>query len=641
MKHILRLATCWVTVCSMLASGADIYEYETEQDFIHVEGDSSQGLYYEPPADSYPTPSYENSLRLKQIPAVKLSSQPGWEQLNTIAWRAFYDHIREPSVYFANGKHIPARPSSQFSDHEFFWDQAFIYMGFARYAFVDPNSQGGLDAFYSAQHVDGYIPREIMANGTEVRFFRTQNLLVRLDSPPPLIPEPLSRFGTVNRLHRYVAKTVHSYLYRDQAREISRQVEALKNIYTLENNTNPPLAAHAEWQHYLLSRDKGRLKSVIKALRKHTDWLEKNRQIHQGPLKGLFWQRTMASGMDNMPSQFNHWKKYQQKAAEQESPDYQQLAAMKNDASFDISAQMKLHYDAMLAIEDELGEFSLAMLWWEKSNTLKKRINHCMWDDKQKFYFNVSETCESKDITFSLSGYWALYAKVATDSHARAMIPYLSKRLYFNTYMPFTTLAAMHPEYSSDGHYWQGGVWPPLNYITLKGLLNYAHIAEAWDIAVTGTERYLNHLHTTMVSPVEGKTAATMTNKDFKHNIYEYNSPETGGPGKGPDAQGDYVGWGGLGPIALMQEVAIGINVHKDEIVWHLNRTDMHGIENMNIGQGSLSLQVNKHQDGSPLGEHHFSIRQHGLSEEGIKSIRVIEKSSGNTIVFPINSLEQ
>ena len=641
MKSILLLATCWVTVCSVSASGASIYEYKAEQDFISIEVDSSQGLYYEPPSHSYPTPSYEDSYILNQIPSVKLSSQPEWEKLNTITWQAFYDHIRKPSEFVANGKHIPARPSSQFSDHEFFWDQAFIYMGYARYAFMDPNTRGGLDAFYSAQHVNGFIPREILADGTEIRFFPSQNVLIRLDSPPPQVPEALTHSGTITRLHRYMAKTVHSYFYSDQAREISRQVEVLKDIYTLENNNNPPIAAHAEWQHYLLSRDKERLKSVIKALRKHTAWLEKSRQIHEGPLKGLFWQRTMASGMDNLPSQFSLWKDYQQTAAEQVNPDYHHLAAAKNDASFDISAQMKLQYDAMVAIEEELGEFSLAIVWWEKSNTLKNRINHCMWDGEQKFYFNVSETCENKDITFSLSGYWALYAKVADESHAREMIPYLSKPQYFNSYMPFSTLAANHPDYSGEGHYWQGGVWPPLNYIAIKGLMKYTHIAGAWDIAVTATERYLNHLQSTMTTPAKGKTSATMTSKDFKHNIYEYNSPKTGGSGKAPDAQSNFVGWGGLGPIALMQEVAIGINIHKDEIVWYLNRADMHGIENMNIGKGSLSIQVNKHQDGNSLAEHHFSIMHHGLKEEGINRIRVIEKNNGNTFIFLTDALEQ
>ena len=622
---------------SVVAFGTEAYEYPVEQDFIILEADSSQGMYFDPPLNSYPGLSYKEARNLKKLPTIKLADRRDWEILNRIAWQVFYDHIRSPSLFPANGKQIPARPSSQFSDHEYFWDQSFIYMGYARYAFMDPNTRGGLDAFYSVQHTDGFTPREILADGREVRFFPTQSLTLGLDSPPALPPGDIFRFRTVNRLYRYVRELLRACLYQDEVGKINTRVAALKAIYTDDNKNNPPLAAHAEWQHYLLSRDKDRLRTVIIALRKQTEWLEKNRMIQEGPLKGLFWQRTMASGMDNLPSQFNHWKDFQERAAEQENPDYGYLAAQKNDASFDISAQMKLHYDAMAAIEEKLDNQLLAKVWQDKSMNLRFLINHCMWDENHHFYFNVRETCKNKDLTFSLSGFWALYAQVADDYHVRLMLPYLSKPAFFNTYMPFATLAASHPQYSEDGHYWQGGVWPPLNYITMKGLMNYAHLQEAWNIALSGTERYLSLLYDTMTA--QTNPARPGSHENLKHNLYEYNSPATGGPGKSPDAQGYFVGWAGLGPIALLQEVAIGINIHDSEIVWYLNRNDMHGIEHLNIGDGHLSIQVNKHLDGSPLEEHHFSIEAEGLQQEGVEHIRVIEKVSGQSLIIPISSI--
>ena len=49
----------------------------------------------------------------------------------------------------------------------------------------------------------------------------------------------------------------------------------------------------------------------------------------------------------------------------------------------------------------------------------------------------------------------------------------------------------------------------------------------------------------------------------------------------------DFVGWAGLGPIALLIENIIGIqaNVPEREIVWYVNRTDRHGIQNLWLGE--------------------------------------------------------
>ncbi|MCW7551467.1 hypothetical protein NX722_02180 [Endozoicomonas gorgoniicola] len=166
--------------------------------------------------------------------------------------------------------------------------------------------------------------------------------------------------------------------------------------------------------------------------------------------------------------------------------------------------------------------------------------------------------------------------------------------------MPFPTLAASHPQFSPTGNYWKDGVWPPLNYITIQGLMNYTReVPEAWSVAVKATKRYLNLLSNTMEgscstnNDLEG-SCLLESPRESEHSsasrIYEYNSPSTGGRGSLPEAQGYFVGWGGLGPIALMQEVAIGINVMPDEIVWYVNRHDTHGIKHLNIGQASLNL---------------------------------------------------
>jgi hypothetical protein len=48
----------------------------------------------------------------------------------------------------------------------------------------------------------------------------------------------------------------------------------------------------------------------------------------------------------------------------------------------------------------------------------------------------------------------------------------------------------------------------------------------------------------------------------------------------------EFVGWGGVGPIANFIEYALGIdlNVPRNTIVWHVHRTERHGLQHLKIG---------------------------------------------------------
>ena len=50
----------------------------------------------------------------------------------------------------------------------------------------------------------------------------------------------------------------------------------------------------------------------------------------------------------------------------------------------------------------------------------------------------------------------------------------------------------------------------------------------------------------------------------------------------------DFVGWTGLGPIAMLIENVIGLhlNVPEARVEWHVRLTEEHGVKNMPIGQG-------------------------------------------------------
>ena len=82
-------------------------------------------------------------------------------------------------------------------------------------------------------------------------------------------------------------------------------------------------------------------------------------------------------------------------------------------------------------------------------------------------------------------------------------------------------------------------------------------------------------------------------NKD--KTLWENYSPE--GLGKGNPAKPDFVGWTGLVPISIFIEYVLGIkaDVPNNKIIWHINKTEKHGIVNYPFGKdGVLNLICKK-----------------------------------------------
>ena len=54
----------------------------------------------------------------------------------------------------------------------------------------------------------------------------------------------------------------------------------------------------------------------------------------------------------------------------------------------------------------------------------------------------------------------------------------------------------------------------------------------------------------------------------------------------------DFVGWGGLGPVANLIESVLGldIDVPGKTITWHITKTDRHGITNLNLGEVRVEM---------------------------------------------------
>ncbi len=100
------------------------------------------------------------------------------------------------------------------------------------------------------------------------------------------------------------------------------------------------------------------------------------------------------------------------------------------------------------------------------------------------------------------------------------------------------SLSADHPEYDPGGGYWLGGVWPPTNYMVLRGLDRAGYNDLAHEISREDLDNVVRVYKDT-------------------GTLWENYAPERAAQGN--RAKDDFVGWSGLAPIAGLFEYVFGL----------------------------------------------------------------------------------
>ena len=143
------------------------------------------------------------------------------------------------------------------------------------------------------------------------------------------------------------------------------------------------------------------------------------------------------------------------------------------------------------------------------------------------------------------------------------------------------SLPADHPSYSPEGNYWCGGVWPMTNYMVVRGLTKTGFDELAYDIA-------RNHVEN--VAKVCEKTGTLWEN-------YSSEKIEQGNP-----ARPHFVGFTGIGPIAMLFEYVMGIRPEAPgkRLVWDVRLTEAHGVERYPFGpDGLMALKCAARSDAT------------------------------------------
>lgn len=394
------------------------------------------------------------------------------------AWNVAHGKIRagNPAAGFT-----PYFVDEGFTNNIFQWDTIFMMM-FYRYAWHMYPTIVSLDNFYSHQHPDGLITREISeGDGKDINF-------------------------------RGIANTI-----------------------------NPPVFSWAEWEHFQLTADTARLRRVLPILVKYNAWVDTGRRSADT----LYWNTPLGSGMDDTPRKGRSW--------------------------ICMSAQMAMNAKYMAKMAQVIGDKATQSRFEKAQSEINQRINRKMWQDSAGFYFDIDSLGHYKVKT--PASFWTLLAATADAPKAQRLVQHIvNPKEFWRTHV-LPSLAADEPLYNkSNGWYWKGAVWAPLNYQAVRGLDEYGYDSLTLEIA----KNHLNNLYASYAAPGKGST------------LWENYAPDALGVGQG---RSHFVGWTGCGPIAMLIENILGFSLNAPEmkVRWNLRRTDLHGMKNLRMGQAVFS----------------------------------------------------
>lgn len=371
------------------------------------------------------------------------------------------------------GPRVHIKFDSTFSDHSFFWDDAVISWYFLK---VFPDlSRSTLNFWYKLRVRDGenkgLIPREIRTNN----YFLTEGK------------------------KEFVGENINPISY-----------VPLNSLQV----TNPFFLSKIEIDLYKLYGDKERLKRVLPFFVEYFEWLEKHRKKIDPETNCPYYEfSNLGSGMDNVMRGFGDFN-----------------PKLQNFGWVDIAAQQVFLVQDIEWMRKELG-------LEEKINVseIKDSFVRCYFDASNGLFWDRSYELGFVKNPHTLASSWILFIDFGekNDFYKRKTVELLTDPDKFGGDPAIPSVSRSDPLFREEGDYWRGGVWPPMNWLIIKGL----ELSEYFDIKEI----------------LKSKTVKLLFEVYEKEKtVFEYYSPTlTFGkpsPGKqdGVPAKSDFYGWGSI-----------------------------------------------------------------------------------------------
>jgi hypothetical protein len=313
---------------------------------------------------------------------------------------------------------------------------------------------------------------------------------------------------------------------------------------------NPPLFAWAEWEWYRVSGDRERLRRVLLPIVKHYEWF----MTYQRRADGVYWTNGAQEADDSPRNTLMH------RAVSATS--YQALAAR--------------HLAMMARV---VGREDLAKFFTAEHRQLGELVNRRFWDEAHGLYNDLA--ADDRFITELSPGsfckhvhmFWPMLAGIVPADRVSRLVTELQNPASFNRRNGVPSLSADSAGYTGgpagNGQYWRGAVWPSGQCMVQEGLRACGQDALA---------RHLAEKYFFAQLEVFGKE------KTIKENLAPDQALGCG--------VSEFVGWGGLGPVANLIEAVLGFDLNAPEgtITWNLVRTERHGLQGLRLGNVEVDL---------------------------------------------------
>jgi hypothetical protein len=324
-------------------------------------------------------------------------------------------------------------------------------------------------------------------------------------------------------------------------------------------STGPNVMPWTEWEHYGDTADRERLGRVFPVLLSYHRWLRRHRTWRDG----TYWTSGLGSGMDNQP---RFPERPGGKGGWPERLTYHGHAVW-----IDACLQQVLSADLLLQMAEALGRLEEVGDLREERERLSLTINERLWNEEIAFYHDeLAEGTLSKVKT--VGAFWALLADAVPQERIDRFVGHLQDPRKFGRPHRVPSLSADHPEYDPGGGYWLGGVWPPTNYMILRGLDRTGYQDLAHEISREDLDNVVKVFQET-------------------GTLWENYAPERAAQGN--RAKDDFVGWSGLAPVAGLFEYVFGLRADAPagRLLWDVRLLENHGIRGYPFGgDGVLDL---------------------------------------------------
>lgn len=174
----------------------------------------------------------------------------------------------------------------------------------------------------------------------------------------------------------------------------------------------------------------------------------------------------------------------------------------------------------------------------KRAESYRKNIQR-LWDEKTGYFRNRSWIDGEFSTVTSVNGFYPMIAKAATEDQVKKILSgYFNNPEEFYGKWIIPTMARSHYAFHDEELYWDGKIWPPVNFLVYLGLKNY-DIKEA---------------HMARKDLVQKSRDLLLLDWNNRRYVRENYDPETG-IGEIAEKSDSFYHWGGLlGLITLIED---------------------------------------------------------------------------------------